>query len=116
MPRNTLKIILPTFAFQPTSFHELSIRFSISFVPCNRRYVKRLNATATPTASAIPPDRANARVLAFARSGGIALAVGVAVAFSLLTYLRLHGTKLIENRIESSWKLVGWKAKVGKII
>ncbi len=58
----------------------------------------------------------NAKTLAFARSGGIALAVGVAVAFGFLVYLRLHGTKLIENRIESSWKLVGWKAKVGKII
>jgi glycosyltransferase 2 family protein len=58
----------------------------------------------------------NAKTLSYARSGGIALAVGVAAAFAFVLYLRLHGTKLLENKLESVWKVGGWKAKAANIL
>jgi uncharacterized protein (TIRG00374 family) len=51
-----------------------------------------------------------------ARTAGSFLAVGVGGAIAFLIYLRLHGTALLEKRLEGSVKAPGWRAGVAKII
>jgi uncharacterized protein (TIRG00374 family) len=51
-----------------------------------------------------------------ARSAGTFLAVGVGGAIAFLIYLRLHGTALLEKRLDGWLDTPGWRASVGKII
>jgi len=51
-----------------------------------------------------------------ASTAGTFLAVGVGGAIAFLVYLRLHGTALLEKRLEG-WVLApGWRASIAKII
>jgi uncharacterized protein (TIRG00374 family) len=51
-----------------------------------------------------------------ARTAGTFLAVGVGGAIAFLIYLRLHGTALLEKRLEAWVKAPGWRASVARII
>ena len=51
-----------------------------------------------------------------ARTAGTFLAVGVGGAMAFLIYLRLHGTALLEKRLEGWVETPGWRASVAKII
>lgn len=51
-----------------------------------------------------------------ARTAGSFLAVGVGGAIAFLVYLRLHGTALLEKRLEGWVATPGWRASVAKII
>jgi len=51
-----------------------------------------------------------------ARTAGSFLAVGVGGAIAFLIYLRLHGTALLEKRLEGWVKAPGWRASVARII
>jgi len=51
-----------------------------------------------------------------ARTAGTFLAVGVGGAIAFLIYLRLHGTALLEKRLEGWVVTPGWRASVTKII
>ena len=50
------------------------------------------------------------------RTAGTLLAVGVGGAIGLLVYLRLHGSVLLEARLEGWRKGSGWRARVAKIV
>ena len=56
-----------------------------------------------------------ARTLAYARAGGIGLAAFVAAAFVFIFYLRVHGSKVLERKLEST-RAQGWKAKLANIV
>jgi glycosyltransferase 2 family protein len=51
-----------------------------------------------------------------ARTAGSFLAIGVFGAIAFLIYLRLHGTALLEKRLEGWVKTPGWRASVARII
>ena len=51
-----------------------------------------------------------------ARTAGSVLAVGVGGAVAFLIYLRVHGTALLEARLQGWLGSVGWRSKVAKII
>jgi hypothetical protein len=51
-----------------------------------------------------------------ARTAGSVLAVGVGGAIAFLIYLRVHGTALLEARLQGWLGSVGWRSKVAKII
>ena len=51
-----------------------------------------------------------------ARTAGSALAIGVACATAFLIYLRVHGTALLEARLQGWLASAGWRGKVAKII
>jgi uncharacterized protein (TIRG00374 family) len=51
-----------------------------------------------------------------ARTTGSVLAIGVGGAIVFLVYLRVHGTALLEARLEGWLKSPGWQGKVAKII
>ena len=51
-----------------------------------------------------------------AKMYGAVLALGVAVAFGFLVYLRIHGNVLLEKRIELWRGSSAWKAKAGDIV
>jgi uncharacterized protein (TIRG00374 family) len=60
-------------------------------------------------------DAANTIAMA-ARTAGTFLALGVGGAVTFLVYLRVHGTAVLELRLEG-WKAnAGWRASVAKII
>ncbi|HEY2461990.1 MAG TPA: lysylphosphatidylglycerol synthase transmembrane domain-containing protein [Candidatus Acidoferrum sp.] len=52
---------------------------------------------------------------AAARTGGTLLFLGVAFAISVLAYLRLHGTALLERRLQGWLETRGWRAKLAGI-
>src|SRR6201984_1419380 len=51
-----------------------------------------------------------------ARTAGSVLAVGVGGAIAFLIYLRVHGTALLEARLQGWLASAGWRVKVAKII
>jgi len=51
-----------------------------------------------------------------ARTAGTFLAIGVAAAVAFLVYLRMHGTVLLEKRLEGWLASPGWRAKLARII
>ena len=51
-----------------------------------------------------------------ARTAGALLALGVGAAIGVLVYLRLHGTVLLEARLEKWRGGPGWRARVAKIV
>jgi uncharacterized protein (TIRG00374 family) len=51
-----------------------------------------------------------------ARTAGSVLAVGVGGAIAFLIYLRVHGTALLESRLQGWLGSVGWRSKVAQII
>ena len=51
-----------------------------------------------------------------ARTAGAVLAVGVGGAIAVLIYLRLHGTALLQARLEGWRNAPGWRASVAKIV
>jgi uncharacterized protein (TIRG00374 family) len=60
-------------------------------------------------------DAANT-IASAARTAGTLLALGVGVAIAFLVYLRLHGTALLESRLQAWVTSPGWRASVAKII
>jgi hypothetical protein len=51
-----------------------------------------------------------------ARTAGSVLAIGVGGAIAFLIYLRVHGTALLEARLQGWLASAGWRSKVAKII
>jgi glycosyltransferase 2 family protein len=51
-----------------------------------------------------------------AKTTGSVLFAGVVVAVAFLVYLRLHGTALLERRLQSVIAAHSWKAKFGRIV
>ena len=51
-----------------------------------------------------------------ARTAGAVLAVGVGGAIAVLIYLRVHGTALLQARLEGWRTATGWRASVAKIV
>ena len=51
-----------------------------------------------------------------ARTTGSVFAAGVVVAIAFLVYLRLHGTALLERRLQGWVKAHGWRARVAGIL
>jgi uncharacterized protein (TIRG00374 family) len=51
-----------------------------------------------------------------ARTAGSVLAAGVGGAIAFLIYLRVHGTALLEARLQGWLASAGWRSKVAKII
>jgi len=51
-----------------------------------------------------------------ARTAGTAFSIGAIVAISSLVYLRLHGSSLLERRMESWVAAHGWRASVARIL
>src|SRR5260370_19594551 len=51
-----------------------------------------------------------------ARTAGSALAIGAGGAVAFLIYLRVHGTALLEGRLQGWLAAAGWRSKVAKII
>ncbi|HVO57262.1 MAG TPA: lysylphosphatidylglycerol synthase transmembrane domain-containing protein [Dongiaceae bacterium] len=60
-------------------------------------------------------DAANTIATA-ARTAGTFLAVGVGAAIAFLVYLRVHGTALMEKRLEGWLARPGWRASIAKMI
>src|SRR5256885_788212 len=59
---------------------------------------------------------AAATIAKAARTAGMFLAIGVGGAIAFLIYLRVHGTALLEARLQGWLATSGWRAKVAKII
>lgn len=51
-----------------------------------------------------------------ARTAGTAFSAGVVIAVAFLVYLRLHGTSLLERRLQGWVRARGWKAKLAGIL
>jgi glycosyltransferase 2 family protein len=51
-----------------------------------------------------------------ARTAGAVLAVVVGGAIAVLIYLRLHGTAMLQTRLEGWRKATGWRASMAKIV
>jgi hypothetical protein len=51
-----------------------------------------------------------------ARTTGSIFAAGVVCAIAFLVYLRLHGTALLERRLQGWLKAHGWKARIASIL
>jgi glycosyltransferase 2 family protein len=51
-----------------------------------------------------------------ARSAGIAFSIGAVVAITGLIYLRLHGSAVLERRMEGWLPAHGWRAKIARIV
>src|SRR5713101_2746940 len=51
-----------------------------------------------------------------ARTAGLFFSVGVVGAIAFLVYLRLHGTALLERRLQGWLKAHGWRSKVAGIL
>jgi hypothetical protein len=51
-----------------------------------------------------------------ARTAGSVLAIGVGGAIAFLIYLRVHGTAMLETRLQGWLASAGWRNKVAKII
>jgi glycosyltransferase 2 family protein len=51
-----------------------------------------------------------------ARTGGTVFSVGAVVAIAGLVYLRLHGSTLLERRMEGWMSVHGWRGKVARIL
>jgi uncharacterized protein (TIRG00374 family) len=51
-----------------------------------------------------------------ARSAGTVLAIAVVGAIAFLVYLRLHGTALLETRLQGWLTTSGWRSKIAKIV
>ncbi len=51
-----------------------------------------------------------------ARTAGLFFSVGVVGAIAFLVYLRLHGTALLERRLQGWLKAHGWRAKVAGML
>jgi uncharacterized protein (TIRG00374 family) len=62
------------------------------------------------------PGEAAQTVAKAARTAGAFLAVGVGGAIAFLIYLRIHGTVLLESRLEGWRTGGGWRASVAKIV
>jgi glycosyltransferase 2 family protein len=59
-------------------------------------------------------DKARAVEIA-TRTGGVILSVGVLIAIGALVYLKLHGTSLLEKRLQVRGIEHGWKARTARI-
>lgn len=51
-----------------------------------------------------------------ARTAGALLAVGVGGSIAFLIYLRVHGTALLQKRLETWLDAAGWRVRVAKIV
>lgn len=51
-----------------------------------------------------------------ARTTGTLIAVGVLLAISMLVYLRLHGSAMLERRLQRWLRAQGWRATIARII
>ena len=63
--------------------------------------------------------RVNESTAAFARAArttGMALALGVILAIGFLIYLRLHGTAMLERRLQPWLDAHNWKARIARMI
>src|SRR5215475_13038368 len=65
--------------------------------------------------SAHPGDAAET-IAKTARTAGALLAVGVGGAIAFLIYLRVHGTALLQKRLEGWLDSGGWRAKLAKVV
>jgi uncharacterized protein (TIRG00374 family) len=61
-------------------------------------------------------NESTARFAAAAKTTGIALALGVVAAVAVLVYLRVHGTALLERRLQEWLAAHGWKASIARIV
>jgi uncharacterized protein (TIRG00374 family) len=61
-------------------------------------------------------DETTSKFESAARATGSFLFAGVLIAAALLVYLRLHGTALLERRLQGWLALHGWRAKVARIV
>ncbi len=66
--------------------------------------------------SHLQPGQASSTLQAAAKTTGSALSAGVAVAVAVLLYLRLHGTALLERRLQKVVAAHSWKAKFARIV
>ena len=64
----------------------------------------------------VHPGEAAETVAKAARTAGTLLAMGVGGAIVFLIYLRLHGTVLVEKRLEGWRRGSGWRSSVAKIV
>jgi uncharacterized protein (TIRG00374 family) len=51
-----------------------------------------------------------------AKTTGSLLCIGVSIALTFLVYLRLHGTALLERRLQDWLPLPGWKSTLARIV
>jgi glycosyltransferase 2 family protein len=56
------------------------------------------------------------RLATAARTSGTVLFAGVVAAVAFLVYLRLHGTALLERRLQGTTAAAGWRAKAAQIL
>ena len=61
-------------------------------------------------------DESTNKFEAAAKATGSFLFAGVLVAAALLVYLRLHGTALLERRLQGWMTAHGWRAKVARVV
>jgi uncharacterized protein (TIRG00374 family) len=61
-------------------------------------------------------SESSTRLQTAARTTGSVLFAGVVAAIALLLYLRLHGTSLLERRLEGWQKAHGWRASIAGIL
>jgi glycosyltransferase 2 family protein len=61
-------------------------------------------------------DETTSKFESAARATGSFLFAGVFVAAALLVYLRLHGTALLERRLQGWLAIQSWRAKVARIV
>ena len=62
------------------------------------------------------PEQASSTFETAAKTAGFALCLGVLIAVGLLVYLRLHGTAMLERRMQGWLETHGWRASVARII
>jgi uncharacterized protein (TIRG00374 family) len=61
-------------------------------------------------------DQTTSKFEAAARATGSFLFAGVLIAAALLVYLRLHGTALLERRLQGWMAVHSWRAKVARVV
>jgi uncharacterized protein (TIRG00374 family) len=61
-------------------------------------------------------NESTARFAVAAETTGIALALGVVAAVATLVYLRVHGTALLERRLQGWLAAHGWKTSIARIV
>ncbi len=61
-------------------------------------------------------DETTSKFESAAKATGSFLFAGVLIAAALLVYLRLHGTALLERRLQGWMVVHGWRAKVARVV
>jgi uncharacterized protein (TIRG00374 family) len=61
-------------------------------------------------------DQTTSKFEAAAKATGSLLFAGVLIAAALLVYLRLHGTALLERRLQGWMAVHSWRAKVARVV